>query len=200
MSTEVFNVSASRSIFFWLGSISTATFLHRTGARRLVRSPEAGNHFSNVVKYNRQGGIVGIDGLGITDRDIRIVVRDTGIGIPPDKHEELFQPFAWLGAQNSTIQGGSIGSEARWVRVRHFGSTLRPAFRQPAMVWLSILKWSSSQLLVQAGRSCRRQLFGFATTDRRILYTAITSCRRLRRRRRCGTGRWPESEHVWPWS
>jgi signal transduction histidine kinase len=67
---------------------------------------------SNAVKYNRQGGIVGIDVLEITDRDIRIVVRDTGIGIPPDKLEELFQALVRLSAESSNIQGGSIGFES----------------------------------------------------------------------------------------
>ena len=40
---------------------------------------------------------------------LRILVKDTGIGIPADKHDKVFEAFARLGAENSGIEGTGIG-------------------------------------------------------------------------------------------
>jgi CheY-like chemotaxis protein len=42
-------------------------------------------------------------------RGLRIEVRDTGHGIPPDKLERLFTPFDRLGAEESTEEGTGLG-------------------------------------------------------------------------------------------
>ena len=67
------------------------------------------NLLSNAVKYNREGGRVTVSchlpGNGV----MRIAVSDTGIGIPPDKRDELFQYFSRLGAENSSIPGIGVG-------------------------------------------------------------------------------------------
>ena len=67
------------------------------------------NLLSNAVKYNRKGGSVAVSchlpGNGV----MRIAVSDTGIGIPPEKRDELFQYFSRLGAENSSIPGIGVG-------------------------------------------------------------------------------------------
>ena len=40
---------------------------------------------------------------------LRIVVVDEGMGIPPERHMELFQPFNRLGAERTAIEGTGIG-------------------------------------------------------------------------------------------
>ncbi len=67
------------------------------------------NVLSNAVKYNRDGGTVSVETsiaeLGI----LRITVQDTGIGIPADRREEVFEPFSRLGAESTAVPGTGIG-------------------------------------------------------------------------------------------
>lgn len=67
------------------------------------------NLMSNAVKYNREGGSVRISILLLADDRCRLAVTDTGFGIPPERMNELFQPFSRLGAEASSIEGTGIG-------------------------------------------------------------------------------------------
>ncbi len=66
------------------------------------------NLLSNAVKYNSEGGSIDIRYL-LADTWARILVTDTGIGIPIEHQAKLFQPFQRLGAENSQIEGTGIG-------------------------------------------------------------------------------------------
>lgn len=66
------------------------------------------NLISNGIKYNVDGGQVNV-GFAIANNDIEIRVRDTGPGIPDDKHPYLFEMFNRLGAERSTIEGSGVG-------------------------------------------------------------------------------------------
>lgn len=67
------------------------------------------NLISNAVKYNRQNGKVSISST-ITDNGMkRISIMDTGVGIPKDKHREVFTAFSRLGAEGSDVEGTGIG-------------------------------------------------------------------------------------------
>lgn len=66
------------------------------------------NLLSNAIKYNREDGIVNINGH-IEDNIFIISIKDTGIGIPEDKHDKLFVAFDRLGAESSDIEGTGIG-------------------------------------------------------------------------------------------
>ena len=51
------------------------------------------NLLSNALKFTR-GGRVRVTARRVDDgRTLEVVVRDSGIGIPPDKLEQIFQPF-----------------------------------------------------------------------------------------------------------
>jgi PAS domain S-box-containing protein len=68
------------------------------------------NFGSNALKYNRPSGSVtfrisSADGPGF----VRVVVADTGIGIPRDKQDRLFQPFQRAGQETGPIEGTGIG-------------------------------------------------------------------------------------------
>lgn len=67
------------------------------------------NLLSNAVKYNRKGGRVTVSCHFLDDGVMRIAVSDTGIGIPLEKRDELFQYFSRLGAENSSIPGIGVG-------------------------------------------------------------------------------------------
>lgn len=67
------------------------------------------NLLSNAVKYNREGGSVRIEVRCADDERLRILVSDTGWGIPEDKLAGVFQPFNRLGADDHNIEGSGIG-------------------------------------------------------------------------------------------
>jgi PAS domain S-box-containing protein len=67
------------------------------------------NLLSNAVKYNREGGTVTLD-VVVTDANMLCIsISDTGMGIPADKHDEVFRPFSRLGMEASTIEGTGVG-------------------------------------------------------------------------------------------
>jgi PAS domain S-box-containing protein len=67
------------------------------------------NLLSNAIKYNRPGGRVRITcGEGEGGR-FQIHVHDTGVGIRPDRIDQLFVPFARLGAEQTEVEGTGLG-------------------------------------------------------------------------------------------
>ena len=67
------------------------------------------NLLSNAIKYNRDGGRVEVNFSANTAKRIRINIKDTGAGLPPEKLAQLFQPFNRLGQETSTVEGTGIG-------------------------------------------------------------------------------------------
>ncbi|SFX44136.1 ATP-binding protein [Marinospirillum alkaliphilum] len=68
------------------------------------------NLVTNAIKYNRHQGLVRVwvESAGQPGW-ARILVQDTGQGIPVDKLAELWQPFNRLGAEHSGVEGTGIG-------------------------------------------------------------------------------------------
>ena len=64
---------------------------------------------SNAIKYNRPGGKVTLGASLPTPKTLRVVVADTGFGIPIDKQNKLFQPFQRAGQETGPIEGTGIG-------------------------------------------------------------------------------------------
>jgi len=67
------------------------------------------NLLSNAIKYNREKGTVVVDCVVIAPDRIRISVRDTGVGLDPEKLAQLFQPFNRLGQETGGVAGTGIG-------------------------------------------------------------------------------------------
>ncbi|WP_225772227.1 ATP-binding protein [Inquilinus sp. Marseille-Q2685] len=67
------------------------------------------NLLSNAVKYNRDGGRVVLDHRPADSARVRITIRDTGPGIPPERAERLFAAFERLGADRSAAEGSGLG-------------------------------------------------------------------------------------------
>ena len=67
------------------------------------------NLLSNAIKYNRKGGTVVVACEEAPGERLRVVVRDTGAGIPPERMERLFTPFERLGAEQTGVEGTGLG-------------------------------------------------------------------------------------------
>jgi signal transduction histidine kinase len=69
------------------------------------------NFLSNAVKFTERGGVrlrLGRNhGEDAAERPVRIDVADTGIGIPADKHELIFEAFTQADGSTSRRFGGS---------------------------------------------------------------------------------------------
>jgi len=67
------------------------------------------NFGSNAIKYNRHDGLVTFAVSNPSNDVVRIAVHDTGLGIPSEKQEKLFQPFQRAGQETGPIEGTGIG-------------------------------------------------------------------------------------------
>ena len=67
------------------------------------------NLLSNAIKYNRANGTVVVDCAMRTPDRVRVSVRDTGAGLPPNMLMQLFEPFNRLGQESSNEEGTGIG-------------------------------------------------------------------------------------------
>ncbi len=68
------------------------------------------NLLSNAVKFTSRGeAVVEIAAKPIDDsrHDLSISVRDTGLGIPPDRLDRLFQSFSQVDASTTRVYGGT---------------------------------------------------------------------------------------------
>ncbi len=67
------------------------------------------NYGANAIKYNRKGGAATFTVSQQDSGRVRVSVADTGVGIPEDKQDKLFQPFQRAGQEAGPIEGTGIG-------------------------------------------------------------------------------------------
>lgn len=66
-----------------------------------------GNIIDNSLKYTKEGGVtVSVERHGVS---ARIVVSDTGVGIPPETLPQLFKKFSRADAQKVNLLGTGVG-------------------------------------------------------------------------------------------
>lgn len=75
------------------------------GAPKLLQSIVY-NLTDNAIKYNRHGGTVKISTDCSAD-EVRLIVSDTGIGIPPEHRERIFERFYRVDKSRSKELGGT---------------------------------------------------------------------------------------------
>jgi signal transduction histidine kinase len=63
------------------------------------------NLLTNAVKFTGRGGLIEV-GVTVTDEKATINVSDTGIGIPADKLEAIFDPFVQVDANYTRTRDG----------------------------------------------------------------------------------------------
>jgi PAS domain S-box-containing protein len=66
------------------------------------------NLLTNAVKYNREGGRITVRGEQ-TEGGLRILVSDTGPGIPERRLASIFEPFEGLAQRSPGVSGAGIG-------------------------------------------------------------------------------------------
>lgn len=81
------------------------------------------NLLSNAAKYTDRGGSIELT-VEHSEQNVRVSVRDTGIGIPPERLESVFEMFAQVDSAVSRSHGGlGIGlSLARRLIAMHGGT------------------------------------------------------------------------------
>jgi len=67
------------------------------------------NFASNAIKYNRPGGKVTLRLALLDPEHVRLVVSDTGVGIPDGNQDKLFQAFQRAGQETGPVEGTGIG-------------------------------------------------------------------------------------------
>jgi PAS domain S-box-containing protein len=93
------------------------------------------NLLSNAIKYNRPGGAVRIEwDLEEEGGREHVVVRvhDAGRGIPAERQDQLFTPFARLGAEQSEVEGTGLGLALSQRLTEAMGGALRLERTGPA--------------------------------------------------------------------
>ena len=82
------------------------------------------NLLSNAIKYNCQHETVEVKCTLSTPERIRISIKDSGAGLPPEKLAQLFQPFNRLGQETGTEEGTGIGLVVTKRLVELMGGTI----------------------------------------------------------------------------
>ena len=77
----------------------------------------------NAVKYTAAGGAVSVK-LAQSGKELRLEVRDTGVGISPEEQPFIFQRFYRVSKDRSRKTGGAgLGlAIAQWIVTQHHGS------------------------------------------------------------------------------
>ena len=78
--------------------------VHYLGVRQVL-DEMLYNMIENAIKYNKEGGLVSV-WVGNTLQGIKIIVRDTGIGIPKEEQERIFERFYRVDKARTRQKGG----------------------------------------------------------------------------------------------
>ena len=101
------------------------------------------NLLANGIKYNRPGGSVELRAK-VEGTQCVLDVRDTGIGLPADQLDKLFQPFQRLGREATTIEGSGLGLALSQALVQAMGGSLSahplPEDEGPGTVFRLVLR------------------------------------------------------------
>ena len=144
------------------------------------------NFGSNAIKYNRPEGRVtfSVSAPNVLSV-VRVTVSDTGMGIPEDKQDTLFQPFQRAGQETGPIEGTGIGlaitqaargtdGGAAWAFAACYGEGSEFWVQMPvhslARAIQPAARGSQRTAAIEArrARSCRRPLRGRQSRQREL--------------------------------
>ena len=125
----------SAVVFDFADSQTTASVGLRTNRLYAVRI--VGHLLENAVKFTNEGCIT--LRIETTDDRVRFIVEDTGIGVPADQAEHIFDEFVQL---NSFVDGTGIGLTVARTVARRLGGNLwlDPNYSQGARFIFELLK------------------------------------------------------------
>src|ERR1035437_3865022 len=113
------------------------------------------NLLSNAIKYNREQGTVEVKCVIGTSGYIRISIQDTGIGLPPEKLTQLFQPFNRLGQEHGAVEGTGIGLVTTKQLIELMGGVIHVESTVGAgsVFWFELASATVPQLVARGGKS-----------------------------------------------
>jgi signal transduction histidine kinase len=106
------------------------------------------NFGSNAIKYNQPSGSVTIRVSKVHQR-VRITVADTGMGIPVDQQDKIFQPFQRAGQETGRIEGTGIGLviTKRLAQLMDGDVGFRSVQGQGSEFWVDMIEHRSTELV-----------------------------------------------------
>jgi PAS domain S-box-containing protein len=130
------------------------------------------NFLSNAVKYTAIQGSITVSFAASGNGSTRILVRDTGAGIPVEKLARLFTPFDRLGAEQSTIEGTGLGLALcqRLVQAMHGSIGVNSTLGSGSTFWLELPSAESPLQSLGAQKIAAACKQPSAEDSRRILY------------------------------
>ena len=130
------------------------------------------NLLTNAIKYNREHGTVEVQCSSTTDR-IRISITDSGLGLPPEKLLQLFQPFNRLGQEAGSEEGTGIGLVVTKQLVELMGGSIgmKSTVGLGSEFWIELIREESPQLSAGHKRLTERtQKISEIAAQRSLLY------------------------------
>jgi signal transduction histidine kinase/DNA-binding response OmpR family regulator len=82
------------------------------------------NLLSNAVKFTPEGGLVTVTARQ-TGLELELTVRDTGIGIPPEDHQRIFEAYEQAGSTEGRQKGTGLGLAITKRLVELHGGSIR---------------------------------------------------------------------------
>ena len=113
------------------------------------------NLLSNAIKYNTAQGTVVVD-YTVSDPDrIRINIKDTGAGLPPEKLAQLFQPFNRLGQEAAGEEGTGIGLVVTKRLVELMGGAIGvdSTVGAGSVFWIELISAAAPQFVDEGGEA-----------------------------------------------
>jgi PAS domain S-box-containing protein len=109
------------------------------------------NLLSNAIKYNRPQGTVDVTCEATSPEAIRIRVKDTGAGLPPEKLGQLFQSFNRLGQEVRGEEGTGIGLvvSKRLVELMRGSIGVESTVGVGSVFWIELLLTTAPTLVVE---------------------------------------------------
>lgn len=130
------------------------------------------NFLTNAVKYTAMQGRVSVSFNDSGSGTMRVLVRDSGAGIPVEKLSRLFTPFDRLGAEQSTVEGTGLGLALcqRLVEAMHGGIGVNSTVGDGSTFWVELPHAESPFQHLAAQKNAPASGEISHTGKRRVLY------------------------------